>query len=292
MSLPTFDNLTLDPNGPPGNAWGLFGPANNDLGMLNLLTPETVRQAATEEIRDGVRISLDLPLNRVRHSSFNRKPFVQELINKAPRFVNDDVLTFNTQTSTQWDGFRHYAWAKKGGITGRGILLDYAHWASTHSIPLTPFTTSSIPLSHLQSLMTEYNIQTRPGDILFIRTGFTAAFNALTPAQEEELGNRPAPSFAGIENGEAMLRWLWENQFAAVASDTPSLEPAPIKHEKGMTLHEWCLAGWGMPIGEYFDLEELATYCREKGRWGFFLCSVPLKVPGGVASPPNAVAIL
>lgn len=75
-----------------------------------------------------------------------------------------------------------------------------------------------------------------------------------------------------------MLRWLWENQFAAVASDTPSLEPAPIKHEKGMTLHEWCLAGWGMPIGEYFDLEELATYCREKGRWGFFLCSVPLKV--------------
>ncbi|GKZ19696.1 hypothetical protein AbraIFM66951_003680 [Aspergillus brasiliensis] len=318
MSLPSFDNLTLDPSGPPGNAWGLFGPANNDLGILNLLTPETVRQAATEEIRDGVRISLDLPLDRVRHSSFGRKPFVQELINKAPRFVNDDVLTFNTQTSTQWDGFRHYgnqkhgcwfnghcleelksssvlgidAWAKKGGITGRGILLDYAHWATSHSIPLTPFTTSSIPLSHLQSLITEYNIHPRSGDILFIRTGFTAAFNALTPTQEEELANRPAPCFAGIENGEAMLRWLWENQFAAVASDTPSLEPAPIKHERGMTLHEWCLAGWGMPIGEYFDLEELAEYCRKKGRWGFFLCSVPLKVPGGVASPPNAVAIL
>ncbi|PYH36995.1 uncharacterized protein BO87DRAFT_423329 [Aspergillus neoniger CBS 115656] len=262
MSLPTFDNLPLDPNGPPGNAWGLFGPANNDLGMLNLLTPETVRQAATEEIRDGVRISLDLPLNRVRHSSFNRKPFVQELINKAPRFVNDDVLTFNTQTSTQWDGFRHYG-NQTHGCYFNGHCLEELKSSGT-----------------------------RPGDILFIRTGFTAAFNALTPAQEEELGNRPTPSFAGIENGEAMLRWLWENQFAAVASDTPSLEPAPIKHERGMTLHEWCLAGWGMPIGEYFDLEELATYCREKGRWGFFLCSVPLKVPGGVASPPNAVAIL
>ncbi|RAL01905.1 uncharacterized protein BO80DRAFT_473061 [Aspergillus ibericus CBS 121593] len=290
-SLPTFDNLTLDPTGPPGNTWGLFGPSN-DLGMLNLLTPETVRQAAAEEIRDGVRISLDLPLDRIRHSSYGRKPFAKELINKAPRFVNDDALTFNTQTSTQWDGFRHYAWVKKGGITGRGILLDYAHWATTHNIPLTPFTSTAIPLTHLQSLITEYSIHPRRGDILFIRTGFTAAFNALTPAEEESLANRPAPSFAGIQNGEETLRWLWENQFAAIASDTPSFETSPINHPEGLTLHEWCLAGWGLPIGEYFDLEELAEYCRAKGRWGFFLCSVPLNVPGGVASPPNAVAIL
>ncbi len=106
-SIPTFDSLTLDPNGPPGNAWGLFGPSN-ELGMLNLLTPELVRKAASEEIRDGVRISLDLPLNRLPYPSFGRNPFKQELINKAPRIVNDDVLTFNTQTSTQWDGFRHY----------------------------------------------------------------------------------------------------------------------------------------------------------------------------------------
>jgi hypothetical protein len=47
-----------------------------------------------------------------------------------------------------------------------------------------------------------------------------------------------------------------------------------------------------MPIGELFDLEELAEKCRERKRWAFFLTSVPLKVPGGVASPGNAVAIL
>ena len=33
-----------------------------------------------------------------------------------------------------------------------------------------------------------------------------------------------------------------------------------------------------MPIGEYFDLEELAACCRVNGRWSFFLSSVPLKV--------------
>jgi hypothetical protein len=103
---PDFDNLTIDPNGPEGNAWGLF--PNSELGMLNLLTPETVRQAASEEIRTGVRISLDLPLDRLNHPSYGRKPFTQEIVNKAPRIVNDDILTFNTQTSTQWDGFRHW----------------------------------------------------------------------------------------------------------------------------------------------------------------------------------------
>ncbi|KAI9369507.1 hypothetical protein BJX61DRAFT_145916 [Aspergillus egyptiacus] len=319
-SIPTFDNLTLDPKGPQGNAWGLFGPTN-ELGMLNLLTPELIRKAAAEEIREGIRISLDLPLNRLSHPSFGRKPFMQELVNKAPRIVNDDVLTFNTQTSTQWDGFRHYgnqthgcyfnghnlddlkntrvlgidAWSSNGGIIGRGILIDYATWAQKNSIALTPFETGSIPLSSLQQILTETNLTPRRGDILFIRTGFTEAYNRLTPEEEKALASRPTPDFAGVENGEKTLRWLWENQFAAIASDSPSFEPAPLVRD-GMppevTLHQWCLSGWGMPIGEYFDLEELARCCREKGRWSFFLSSVPLKVPGGVASPPNAVAIL
>ncbi|KAL4742113.1 hypothetical protein BDV11DRAFT_212127 [Aspergillus similis] len=321
-SIPTFDNLTLDPNGPPGNSWGLFGP-NNELGMLNLLTPEVVKRAASEEIREGVRISLDLPLNRLSHPSFNRKPFVQELVNKAPRVVNDDILTFNTQTSTQWDGFRHYgnqthgcyfnghsldelresrvigidAWSNTGGIVGRGILIDYATWAQRNSIPLTPFETSTIALSSIQQIIHETSLTPRPGDILFIRTGFTEAYNKLTADEEAAIAARPTPDFAGVENGKNTLRWLWENQFAAIASDSPSFEPAPLfRPEQGVwhevTLHQWCLSAWGMPIGEYFDLEELARYCREKGRWSFFLSSIPLKVPGGVASPPNAVAIL
>ncbi|OJJ53870.1 hypothetical protein ASPSYDRAFT_161395 [Aspergillus sydowii CBS 593.65] len=319
-SIPTFDSLTLDPNGPPGNAWGLFGPSN-ELGMLNLLTPELVRKAASEEIRDGVRISLDLPLNRLPYPSFGRNPFKQELINKAPRIVNDDVLTFNTQTSTQWDGFRHYgnqthgvyfnghslddlnqsrvigidAWSNTGGIVGRGILIDYAAWANKNSIPLTPFKTSTIPLSSILQILQETNLTPRAGDILFIRTGFTEAYNKLSPDEERAIASRPTPDFAGIENGEKTLRWLWQNQFAAIASDCPSFEPAPLVREgtpAEVTLHQWCLSGWGMPIGEYFALEELAGYCRDKGRWSFFLSSVPLKVPGGVASPPNAVAIL
>jgi hypothetical protein len=104
--VPTFDNLTLDPKGPKGNIWGLFGP-DDQLGMLNLLTPDTTREAA-KEIQDGVRIPLDWELNRLSHPNFGRQPCDHQILNKAPRIVNDDVLTFNTQSSTQWDGFRHY----------------------------------------------------------------------------------------------------------------------------------------------------------------------------------------
>lgn len=64
-----------------------------------------------------------------------------------------------------------------------------------------------------------------------------------------------------------------------------------LAQKSPIALHEILLAGWGCPIGELFDLEELAEHCKKIGRWSFFLASVPLKVPGGAASPPNAVAI-
>ena len=44
------------------------------------------------------------------------------------------------------------------------------------------------------------------------------------------------------------------------------------------SLHQWFLAGWGMPIGEMFDLEDLARHCEREGGWSFFVSSVPLKV--------------
>lgn len=105
--LPQFDNLTLDPKGPKGNAWGLF--SNTSLGMLNLLTPSNTARAAQEEIKTGYRVSLDWDLTKPTNPSFGRKGLQWELRNKAGHSINDDVLVeMNTQGSSQWDGFRHY----------------------------------------------------------------------------------------------------------------------------------------------------------------------------------------
>lgn len=109
---PPFSSLPLDPAGPPGNAWGLYGK-DDRLGALNLLTPAVVAAAAASEIRTGQRVSLDWSLNNPSQPSFDRAPFESRLVNRAhpsgeKRTVNDDILHFNTQCSSQWDGFRHY----------------------------------------------------------------------------------------------------------------------------------------------------------------------------------------
>ncbi|KAK3935722.1 putative cyclase [Diplogelasinospora grovesii] len=337
---PPFSALPLDPNGPPGNAWGLYG-ADDCLGALNLLTPAVVVSAATE-IKTGERVSLDWQLTKPSRSSFGRDPFASKFINKtkpgAPhRCVNDDILTFNTQCSSQWDGLRHYGYqkaqryynnttpsdlsdpavlsidavAEKGGIVGRGVLLDYAAYCARHNITVDPLASSAIKVDDLQKVADEQGVAFKQGDILFIRGGYTAAYNALSPEQREAVGKRePDPAlFLGVEPSATTLKWIWETGFAAVAGDMPSFEQAPLagphthiggiwkgesweeEMQGGGLLHQWLLGGWGLPIGELFDLETLSKRCAEMKRWTFFLSSVPLKVPGGVASPPNAVAI-
>jgi hypothetical protein len=46
-----------------------------------------------------------------------------------------------------------------------------------------------------------------------------------------------------------------------------------------------------MPLGELWDLETLAAECEKEKRWTFFMTSSPINTPGGIASPPNAIAV-
>lgn len=57
---------------------------------------------------------------------FNRKLFHQDLFAKPPRCVNDDVWTFNTQVSSQWDGLRHYAYQKER-LFYNGVTMEEIH---------------------------------------------------------------------------------------------------------------------------------------------------------------------
>ena len=109
---PPFDALPLRKDGPHGNAWGLYG-LDDQLGALNLLTPQ-VRAAAAAEIVDGTSVSTDLPLDYMSRPCFGRAAFQHSIKTKTPRVVNDDTLCFNTQSSSQWDGFRHYGYQKEG----------------------------------------------------------------------------------------------------------------------------------------------------------------------------------
>jgi hypothetical protein len=325
-----FSQLPLDKSDPTLrlNAWGAYGP-DDQLGFLNRQTPATVA-AATSEIKTGIRIPLDAALDFQAHKPlFSRQAFSKDVYQKKPRIVHDDTWSFNTQSSSQWDGLRHFGYQKaglfyngttlediagtspksnktsdilgiqnpvaQGGITGRAILIDFARWLTTSAgqeatreTKFSSFASTPIKLSWLKSCLEHQKTVPKFGDILLIRTGFFPAFHALSASDLSTLQAQSPPSLGGVEQSDEMLEWIWNN-FSAVGADHPSFERWPTPFE--WSLHEVLLAGWGCHIGELMDLEALAEECERQGRWSFFLCSVPCHVPGGVASPPNAVAI-
>ena len=123
------------------------------------------------------------------------------------------------------------------------------------------------------------------GDILFIRSGFTAAYNSKSSEERKKAAERPhqlgpddEQRWGGVEQSDEMIDWLHDCYFAAVAGDAPSFEAWPSNKE--YYLHEYLLAMWGCPIGELLDLDRLAEICREQGRWTFFVASSPANVPG------------
>ncbi|KAI1504125.1 hypothetical protein F5X99DRAFT_406200 [Biscogniauxia marginata] len=318
--VPDFDDLPLREGDPRYAAWGLYGDGD-ELGTLNRITDERVADAARGEIRSGKRISLNWPLDaQPRRSFFQRALFHQDITPKAPRAVNDDVWTFNSQVSTQWDGLRHFAYQREGrfyggrtqadihavddkgkratvlgvhawaeqGIVGRGILIDYHGWRESQgdtAKAFDSFASVSIPLEDLKACLaaqgTEISLPLRPG--------FHLSLARKSPDELWAHQDRVPHPFGGVQQSEDVLRWIWSS-FAAVAGDQPTFECWPAQNPD-WSMHEVLLAGWGCPIGELFDLEALAAHCRRERRWSFFLASEPCCVPGGVASPANAVAI-
>lgn len=111
----------------------------------------------------------------------------------------------------------------------------------------------------------------------------------LTEEERDRLKKREVNGSCGVAQGKDILKWHWENGIAAVVADCPSYEAWPSQQ---LTAHQVFISGWGLPIGELFDLAELAKKCQEISRWTFFFTSMPLNVIGGIASPPNAQAIL
>ncbi|KAF5524425.1 hypothetical protein CGCA056_v004617 [Colletotrichum aenigma] len=311
--IPPFESLPLGKDDPRYSAWGLYG-RDDELGTLNRLTDERVAAAARSEIKTGARVSLNWSLTAQPEPFFARRSFHFELQVKAPFLANDDIWTFNSQSSSQWDGLRHcgyqeekrfyngmtmeqihavdedgklstvngiQAW-QKHGIVGRGVLVDYHSWRLSQNITYDPFAHDSIPASELKACLEAQGTEVRFGDILIVRTGFMASHASKSASDLQVYRAAEPQTFSGVGQSEEALRWIWEN-FSAVAGDQPAFECWPRKDPR-YWMHEILLGGWGMPIGELFDLEALAEKCKQEKRWSFFVSSEPCHVPGGVAS--------
>jgi Putative cyclase len=107
---------------PEGSNWGDFG-ADDQLGRLNLITPERRREAAAE-VREGIAFCLSLPLDcpsvelnprrfppALAFSMRGEDPvmnYPMDRVNPGQTdVVCDDRVTLSLQYSTQWDSLCH-----------------------------------------------------------------------------------------------------------------------------------------------------------------------------------------
>lgn len=307
--FPRYDELPVHPVLGLPYAWGVLDPC---LGTLMHADAAALVDAAAG-VREGERIPLNLSLGTIEPPLFGRARLTHS-VHAQDRNTFEDVLdSFNPQSSSQWDGFRHVRAREFGffggiteiadddtetlsiehfarsGIAGRGVLLDIAAWCVIHDRPLDPFSGRMIEADLLHRIADDQGLELRGGDILCLRFGWVSGYRQLS--DEQRSSPDLCKSFVGLRSDESTARFLWDMQFAAVCSDNPALESAPGNALDG-SLHRRLLPMLGMVMGELLDFDTLAARCAQRASYDFLFVAVPLPVPGGLSSPSNAMAIL
>jgi hypothetical protein len=230
-SFPTRKNLPRIVGAPDEAAW-VWGK-DDYVGRLNLLTPTRVK-AASAEIRTGEIVRLDLPLNVPLQPAFGREKFEHKIKTLLEGVSYDDIYTLNTQSGTQWDGFRHFShrptqtfynnthkedivgpdanlkcsvhhWSEHG-FTGRGVLLDYRSYADSQGIKYDTATSHPISYDDLVACGKYQGIDIRPasqggdikiGDILLIRSGWIEDYYSRSEEERAKLALRGSSTHGG-----------------------------------------------------------------------------------------------
>ncbi|MCX4640127.1 cyclase family protein [Streptomyces sp. RPA4-5] len=294
------------------NNWGRWG-ADDEIGTLNLITPQVVREAAAG-IRSGRRIPLALPLRQDgvqtgvipgRVNPLHTMTAInQEIFGPGTVATSDDAVTMGLQAATHWDGLAHVSHSGRlynnrpadsvtahGGATAlgvekvppivsRGVLLDVARAHGTEGLPgghaVTP--------EDLDAAEELAGTRVRAGDIVLVRTGQLRHYLA---------GDRQGYAFPSPGLSLRTPEWFHAREVAAVANDTLTFEIFPPEIENlWMPVHALHLVEMGMLQGQNWNLEELSAACAEEGRFAFFLSAVAEPFVGGSGAPVAPVAIL
>jgi hypothetical protein len=238
---------------------------------------------------------------------------------------DEELHGWNTQSSSQWDGFRHIRhrrhgfyngvadedhgvdhWARKG-IVGRGVLADVARWRAAQGRPLDPAAPDPIEPDDLTNTLAAEGVSVEPGDILLVRTGWLSWYRSLDEPARHGLAGAGLRT-CGLRPGDSTARVLWNLHIAAVAADNPAVEVWPpgalvpdqdaaralqadADRSPEVFVHFSLLPLLGLPLGELWDLDALAADCAADGVYTCLLTSAPLHLRQGVASPPNAIAV-
>lgn len=99
------------------------------------------------------------------------------------------------------------------GIVGRGVLLDYYGWKLKQGQRYDPMSRHAIQLDELLKVAESQNTSFKVGDILLVRSGYTASYyeyQATAPGRLIEAGSTK-PALAGLAQTEEMKTWLYDS---------------------------------------------------------------------------------
>jgi kynurenine formamidase len=293
------------------NNWGRWGP-DDELGTLNLVTPDVVRKAVATIERGhaltlGLPLSLDGPqtgaipgrLNPLRTMVAINTPLTGD---PSQFCFSDDVVVMGLQAATHWDALAHVSYDgrlyngfaastvtasgaarcgidKVSSLLGRGVLLDVARAQAVDRLaPGYPITADDLDAAEAQA-----GVTVEPGDIVLVRTGHIRLLHK---------GDKAAYGGATPGLSTQTVEWFHARDVAAVATDTLAFEVFPCERDDMLVpVHLLHLVEMGLTQGQNFDLEALAADCAADGRYSFFLDATPQPFVAGLGSPVNPVVV-
>ena len=317
MPTPPTEEQVLDYLDTLSN-WGRWGD-DDELGTLNLITPEK-RRAAAALVREGISVSCSWEIE-TRPQPDHAFGTPQRYMLSTGQGLNDEHrvgatgarnagalefigFIFHGYAITHIDGLCHFFWdgkmyngkpaelvtsglgathhaitALKDGIVTRGVLLDVA--AAQDRPWLDPG--EGVYPEHLEAAEARQNVRVEPGDAVLLRTGYGR--------KKGELGREQLPANGYPGWHAASLPWLHERGAAVIGADTAQDAMPSGYSVMNQPVHIVSLTAMGLHLIDNANFEQLAETCERLGRWEFQFVLSPLRMSGGTGSPANPLAI-
>jgi len=280
--------------------WGRWGK-NDQLGTLNLITPERKREAA-KLIREGVSVSLARDLNPEKaidnpdpfrdtmtlgvDSKFNMDTYTVSFHGFA--FSHIDALSHTYYNGHFYNGFPDTSVNEKGasvldtaryrdGILTRGVLVDIPWLRGLPYLDKNAYITAH----DLDLWEAKTGVHIQSGDAVVIRTGRWALRDSKGPSDISSAS-------AGLD--PSAMVWLHKRDAAVLVSDAAhDAIPSAVK-DVDFPIHVLAIVAMGMPLADQCNLEDIAREAQKLKRQTFLLAIATPRIKGGTGALANPIA--
>lgn len=294
------------------NNWGRWGK-DDQKGTLNHLSPAKTLQAMAL-VSEGTSVSCARPVDFKASVDVPRPP-QHYMVSAGDTYRSGELvdrqvamdyfgLIFHGHTVTHIDSLAHFFWngqtyngrpssvvstaegatefdvmAASDGIVTKGVLVDAPLLRGVEYIERG----DGVGVADIEAAEREHGVKVEQGDVLLLRTGQLGRREITGPVDTAVAGSSgPSPE---------ILPLLHERGVAVMGSDTGNdIGPNPYERFSN-PVHQVGIVGLGLWILDNAWLDDLAEACKQRGKWGFMISILPLKLPTVTGSPVNPVAI-